>query len=448
MKMKTGQPANETVIYNYTSYCRIRGAMQLTSLLLKNGRVIDPAAGIDEIRDIFVVDGRIAAGGAEGVQPETAVIDCSGLWVVPGLIDVHCHLREPGGEHKETIATGTQAAARGGFTTVVAMANVNPAPDSVHEYHKIRKLIGDKAVVNVIQAASVTKDLRGRDLCDMTALTGAGVTVFTDDGHFIDRAAVLYQALQLSEKLNVTLALHEEDSTLRLYDPMAYHPLNETVAIARDLEVMRVAGGNVHFQHISTARSVELIRQAKREKLNVTAEVCPHHLTLTKKIIEKFGTHAKMAPPLRTEEDVAELLKGLDDGTIDLIATDHAPHAADDKLPPFDTAANGIVGFETALPVLLTHLIHEQGRQPSWLIERMSAIPGRLFGLSGGKLSLGEAADVCIIDPNKEWMIDRKNFASKGRNTPYHGAQVKGAVTLTIVNGRIVFDGRGESGIH
>ncbi len=414
----------------------------MSSLLLKGGWVIDPAQQLDGIRDVFVVDGRIEAVDSTIIQPEAQQIDCSGLWVVPGFIDVHCHLREPGGEHKETIATGTASAARGGFTTVVAMANVIPTPDNVNTYNRIRKLIAENAVVNVIQAASVTKDLRGRDLCDMASLAAAGVTIFTDDGHFIDRASILYQALRMSENLDVIVALHEEESTLRLYDPMAYDPLNETVAIARDLEVMRVAGGNVHFQHISTARGVDLIRKGKKERLNITAEVCPHHITLTKDIISKFGTHAKMAPPLRNEEDVAELLKGLDDGTIDMIATDHAPHSADDKLPPFDTAANGIVGFETALPVLLTKLIHEQGYKPMWLIDKMSSKPGQIFGLPGGNLSPGAIADICVIDPNQEHTIDRNQFASKGRNTPYHKMAVKGIVKLTIVNGQIVFDGR------
>lgn len=404
--------------------------------------MIDPAQQLDGICDVLIVDGRIQAVEYAITQPEAQQIDCSGLWVVPGFIDVHCHLREPGGEHKETIATGTTAAARGGFTTVVAMANVIPTPDNVNTYNRIRKLIAENAVVNVIQAASVTKDLRGRDLCDMASLAAAGVRIFTDDGHFIDRASILYQALRMSEKLDVIVALHEEESTLRLYDPMAYDPLNETVAIARDLEVMRVAGGNVHFQHISTARGVDLIREGKKEKLNITAEVCPHHITLTKDIISKFGTHAKMAPPLRNEEDVAELLKGLDDGTIDMIATDHAPHSADDKLPPFDTAANGIVGFETAVPVLLTKLVHEQGYKPMWLIEKMSSKPGQIFGLPGGNLSPGAIADICVIDPNQEHTIDRNQFASKGRNTPYHKMAVKGAVKLTIVNGQIVFDGR------
>lgn len=416
----------------------------MSSLLLKNGYVIDPAQQLEDIRDVLIADGRIVAIDTDLSSPEAKQVDCTGLWIAPGLVDVHCHLREPGGEHKETIATGTMAAARGGFTTVVAMANINPTPDNVNTYNKICKLIAEKAVVHVVQAASVTKDLRGRDLCDMASLAAAGVRIFTDDGHFIDRASVLYQALRLSEKLDVFVALHEEEGTLRLYDPMAYDPLNETVAIARDLEIMRVAGGKVHFQHISTARGVELIRKAKQEKLNVTAEVCPHHLTLTRDILNKFGTHAKMAPPLRNEEDVAELLKGLNDGTIDMIATDHAPHSADDKLPPFDTAANGIVGFETALPVLMTKLIHEQGYSPAWLIEKMSSSPGRIFGLPGGKLSVGENADLCIIDANREYVIDRNQFASKGRNTPYHNMAVKGAVAMTVVNGRIVIDGREE----
>jgi dihydroorotase len=370
------------------------------------------------------------------------VVDCSGKWVVPGLIDVLCHLREPGFEHKETFETGTKAAARGGFTTVVAMANLNPVPDKLIIYNRIQKLIEEKAVVRVIQACSVTKDLKGRDLCDMATLAAAGVKIFSDDGLYIDRAAVLYQALKLARKLNVVISLHEEDATLKSYWPTAYEPVNEFAAIARDLEIVRVTGGRVHFQHLSTANSVKLIRRAKKEGLAVTAEVCPHHLTLSLPDVARQGTNAKMAPPVRTQEDIDELIHGLDDGTIDMIATDHAPHALDDKNVTFDLAANGIVGFETALPTLLTKLVHEQGLSPAWLIERMSSKPARIFELPGGTLATGSPADICVIDPQREWTIDKNSFLSKSRNTPYHGTKVKGDIWLTFVNGSVVFDGR------
>jgi dihydroorotase len=412
-------------------------------VLFKQGRVIDPGQGRDSVADLLVSAGRVVeiapAITAEGAE----VIDCRGRWVVPGLVDVHCHLRDPGFEHKETMATGTLAAARGGFTTLVAMANVNPVPDSLGAWEKIARIIGEKAVVRVIQAASVTRDLRGRDLCDMATLAAAGVRVFTDDGNYIERAAVLYQALRLASKLGVTIALHEEDTSMKLYWPTAYEPVNEAVAITRDLEILRVTGGRVHFQHLSTARSVELIRRAKREGLDVTAEVCPHHLTLTKEAVTLYGTFAKMAPPLRTGEDIAELLKGLEDGTIDLIATDHAPHAADDKNTTFDEAANGILGLETALPVLLTELVTARGYSPAWLIERLTAKPAAAFDLPAGSLAIGSPADVCVIDPEAKWRIDSSRFASKSRNTPYHGQEVRGRVELTFVAGKPVYDGRG-----
>lgn len=412
------------------------------SILLKNGRVIDPAQGMDQSADILISDGKIAALAPNLASEGARIIDCSGKWVVPGLIDVHCHLREPGAEHKETIETGTKAAAHGGFTTVVAMANLNPVPDKLSVYNKIQKIIEEKAVVRVVQAASVTKDLKGRDLCDMATLVAAGVRIFSDDGLYIDRASVLYQALRLAKKLNVVISLHEEDASLKSYWPTAYEPVNEIAAIARDLEVLRVTGGRLHFQHLSTARSIELIRRAKKEGLSVTAEVCPHHLTLSLAEISLQGTAAKMAPPLRTQEDIDELIRGLDDGTVDLIATDHAPHAVDDKNVTFDLAANGIVGFETALPTLLTKLVHEQGLSPSWLIKRMSSNPAQIFGLPGGTLATGSAADICVIDPLIEWTIDKNKFLSKSRNTPYHGTKVKGCVWLTLVNGNVVFDGR------
>ncbi|MDF2572317.1 MAG: pyrC [Sporomusa sp.] len=411
-------------------------------VLLKNGQVIDPVQGIDGPADILISEGKISALAPNLPCEGARVFDCSGKWVVPGLIDVHCHLREPGFEHKETIETGTKAAAHGGFTTIIAMANLNPVPDKLSIYNKIQKLIEEKAVVRVIQAASVTKDLKGRDLCDMATLAAAGVRIFSDDGLYIDRASVLYQALQLAKKLNVVISLHEEDASLKSYWPTAYEPVNEIAAIARDLEILRVTGGRVHFQHLSTANSLELIRRAKKEGLNVTSEVCPHHLTLSVANVTMQGTNAKMAPPVRTHEDIAELIRGLDDGTVDVIATDHAPHAIDDKNVTFDLAANGIVGFETALPILLTKLVHEKGIAPSWLIKRMSSNPAQIFGLPGGTLAAGSPADVCVIDPHLEWTIDKNTFLSKSRNTPYHGTSVKGCVWLTLVNGNVIFDGR------
>lgn len=412
------------------------------TVVLKNGRVIDPAQGMDGFADVLIEAGKIAAIDSQVNTEGAKVVDCSGKWVVPGLVDVHCHLREPGFEHKETIETGSKSAARGGFTTVVAMANLNPVPDKLIIYNRIQKLIEEKAVVRVIQACSVTKDLKGRDLCDMATLTAAGVRIFSDDGLYIDRAAVLYQALKLASKLNVVISLHEEDATLKSYWPTAYEPVNEFAAIARDLEILRVTGGRVHFQHLSTAQSVELIRRAKKEGLAVTSEVCPHHLTLSLPDVTRQGTNAKMAPPVRTQEDIAALIRGLDDGTIDMIATDHAPHALDDKNVTFDLAANGIVGFETALPMLLTKLVHEQGFSPAWLIERMSCKPARIFDLPGGTLAAGSSADICVIDPQREWTIDKNKFISKSRNTPYHGTNVTGDVWLTLVNGNVVFDGR------
>ena len=417
----------------------------LVPILLKNGRVIDPSQNIDKVADILILNGKIAALELNETVNEAQVVDCTGMWIVPGLIDVHSHLREPGFERKETIATGTSAAAKGGFTTIVAMANLNPVPDNLNAYDKIQKIIAETAVVKVIQAGSVTKDLRGRDLCNMATLVAAGVKIFSDDGQYIDRASVLYQALRLASKLNVVISLHEEDSSLKLYWPTAYEPINEIAAIARDLEILRVTGGKLHFQHLSTAKSVDLIRSAKKEGLQVTAEVCPHHLTLTLEDVSIQGTNAKMAPPLRKNEDIEALIRGLDDGTIDMIATDHAPHAMDDKNVTYDLASNGIVGFETALPILLTRLIHQRGLAPSWLIKRMSCIPATVFGLDGGTLAQGAAADICVINPLMEWTIDSTRFLSKGRNTPYHGTKVKGGVMVTFVNGQMVYDGRSSS---
>lgn len=417
------------------------GKIGASSWLLKNGRVIDPAQNRDEQADVLISDGKIIAIGAGLTDSRAQVVDCRELWIVPGLIDVHCHLRDPGFEHKETMESGTKAAARGGFTTIVAMANVNPVPDNLNTYYKIQKLIEKKAIIRVIQAASVTKDLKGRDLSDMASLVAAGVKIFTDDGQYIERASVLYQALHLANKLDAVVMLHEEDTSLKLYWPTAYEPVNETAAIARDLEILRATGGKLHFQHLSTAKSVELIRRAKKAGLCVTAEVCPHHLTLSVDEISCYGTNAKMAPPLRTILDQEALIQGLNDGTIDFIATDHAPHALDDKNVPFDLAANGIVGLETALPVLLTKLVYGRGLSPAWLIKRMSYLPAKIFGLPGGTLTVGSEADICVIDPRVKWKIDSSRFLSQGRNTPYHGTRVQGDVRFTFVGGRKVYCG-------
>lgn len=413
-------------------------------IVLRGGWVIDPAQGTNRTADVLLADGVVKAIGPELAATDAEIVDCVGLWVVPGLIDAHCHLREPGFERKETLETGTRAAARGGFTTVVAMANLNPVPDNLNVYRRIQDLIAQKAVVRVVQAAGVTVDLKGRDLSDMATLAAEGVRVFSDDGYPIDRASILYQALQMSRRLKVMISVHEEDAALKGYWPTAYEPMNESILLSRDLEVLRAAGGHLHVQHVSTARSVELVRSAKQEGLTITAEVCPHHLTLTRDDVAIRGAQAKMAPPLRSKEDIEALIAGLTDGTVDFIATDHAPHTADDKSGPFDQAANGIVGFETALPVLLTRLVHERGISPAWLIEKMSANPAKILGLPGGLLELGSPADVCVIDPHQEWVVDSAKFTSKGRNTPYQGMKVKGRVMLTLVGGAKAFDSRKE----
>ena len=419
--------------------------MYAKSVVLRNGWIIDPAQGINRTADVLLTDGIVKAIGPDISAVDAEVIDCAGNWVIPGLIDAHCHLREPGFERKETIETGTMAAARGGFTTVVAMANLNPVPDNANVYRRIREIIGQKAVVRVVQAAGVTQDLKGRDLSDMATLAAEGVRIFSDDGYPIERASILYQALQMSRKLNLIISVHEEDAALKGYWPTAYEPMNEYILLNRDLEVLRAAGGHLHVQHLSAARSVELVRAAKKEGLKVTAEVCPHHLTLTRDDLAIRGTNAKMAPPLRDREDIEALLQGLNDGTIDFIATDHAPHTADDKGGPFDQAANGIVGFETAFAVLLTKLVHEKGMSPSWLIEKMTIKPANVLGLPGGTLAIGSPADVCVVDPHREWVVDSAKFASMGRNTPYQGMKMKGCVLLTFVGANKVFDGRKEA---
>ncbi len=419
------------------------------TILIKNGLVIDPANKIEELRDLLIENGKITKVEKDIHVPHAEVIDAKNLIVAPGLVDIHVHFRQPGQENKETIKSGSLAAAAGGFTSVACMANTNPPIDNLGTVELVKTIAKNDAVINVYPVAAVTKGILGSELTEMGELAEAGVVAFSDDGLPITDAMVMRRALEYSSMFDKPILVHEEDPNLccgghmnegevstRIGIP-GKSPLSESVMVARDLILARHAG-KVHFCHMSSGESIRLIRKAKQEGLKVSAETAPHYLVLTEEAVEGYDTHAKMAPPLRTKADLDELIKGIQDGTIDCIATDHAPHTRDDKNVEFNKAANGIIGLETALPVVAAHLVHKNIISWSKLIELMSLNPARIVGLAKGTLSVGADADIVLIDPNLEKKVDVNLFKSKGRNCPFEGWLLKGWPVKTICGGVIV----------
>ena len=362
----------------------------------------------------------------------------------PGLIDAHVHLRDPGLSYKASIATDTYAAAKGGVTHVVAMANVIPVPHTVSAHQMIMERMRKEAKVKATQVASLTPSIQSqniisKELSDIDELVASGVEIFSDDGNCLMDLTVLYKILMKTKEHNMIIMLHEEDEHMKWFEPTAFLHSAESSIVARDLELIRDVGGRrIHFQHISTRRSVELIRQAKADGLSVSSEVCPHHLLLTKAARDIYGTNAKMAPCLQTQDDIEALIEGLEDGTVDIIVSDHAPHTPEDKATELVKAPNGVIGVEVMFPVLLNEFVHKRKFSYSWLLEKLTIKPARLLGLSGGTLNVGEPADVCIFS-DREWVIKAENFASISRNTPYDGWEVKGCVEMTLVDGKVVY---------
>lgn len=380
------------------------------------------------------------------------IIDCKGKLLTPGFIDVHIHLREPGGEHKETIKTGTMAAARGGYTTVCSMPNTNPVPDSVEEVEKLFESIEKDAVVRVLPYAAITKGLKGKERTDISALSKTNIFAFTDDGVGIQTAGQMLEAMQEAAASNRAIVAHCEDNSI-LYGGAVHEGdvskrlgvpgiLNacESVQIARDVLLAETANCHYHVCHVSTKESVRVIRDAKRAGIRVTAEVSPHHLLLTEDDFVELDTNFKMNPPLRAKADRDALFEGLLDGTIDFIATDHAPHAEDEKAQSMVKAPFGIVGLETAFPLLYTHLVETGQMTLQQLVARMTYIPANVFNLPYGEIKTEAIADLTLIDLEKEVTIDEENFYSKGKNTPFNGWAVKGVPVLTIAAGKIVYE--------
>ena len=422
-------------------------------LLIRGGRVIDPSRSIDAILDILVVDGVFAEVG-EGIDPPEGAreIDAGGLVVTPGLIDVHVHLREPGGEHKETIATGARAAAAGGFTAVCAMPNTDPVVDDPAGVGFVLAQGVAAAAARVYPVGAISVGQEGEQLAAIGEMVEAGAVGITDDGNPVMDSGLMRKALEYAQAFDIPVADHPEDLGLSgagvmneglVATKLGLHGkpnASEDVHIVRDLLLAELTEGHIHLQHVSTAYGVEAIREAKARGVSVTAEASPHHLILTDARVEGFDTDAKMNPPLRSLSDREAVREGLADGTLDVFATDHAPHHYDEKEQAFAEAPNGIVGLETALGLALTHVVGEGLIDLPTLIHRMSVGPAQAFGLPGGTLAAGSPGDVTIIDPEKAWTIDRDRFLSKSRNTPFHGWKLKGRALYTIVGGVAVWE--------
>ena len=421
-------------------------------ILIRGGRILDPSRHTDEVADLFLADGKVQASGRDLGHPDDAlVLDATGKVVAPGLIDLHVHLREPGQEDLETVATGAMAAAAGGFSAVCAMPNTDPVTDNQAAVGFIVSQAQRAAKARVYPIGAVSLGQKGQQLAEFGELVGAGAVAVSDDGKPVASSHLMRTALEYARTFGIPVADHCEDPTLAaggaMHEGLVSTRLGlkgvpaaaEEIMVARDILLAELTGGHVHLCHMSTRGSVELIRRAKEKGLRVTAEACPHHFTLTHEACEGYNTNAKMNPPLREPEDREAIRQGLRDGTIDVICTDHAPHHYDAKEREFDDAPNGIIGLETALGLAVTELVDSGLLSLSDLVNRMSVMPARIFGLQGGSLAAGTAADVVVFDPEAEWTVRPETFYSKSRNTPFAGLRLTGRAETTIVRGQIVY---------
>lgn len=416
------------------------------SLIIKNGRILDPANGRDEVADLYIADGKISAAPVAGAT----VIDAGHLVVVPGLIDIHVHLREPGQTAKEDIATGTRAAARGGFTSVVCMPNTVPAADTPGTIALIRQRAREVGCVNVFPTGAITRNLAGEEMAPIGSLKKAGVVAITDDGHCVQNHELMRRAVEYAKMFDLPVLDHCQDKSLSADGVMhegywstvlglrGWPSAAEELIVARNILLAELCDGHIHCQHISAAGSVRLIREAKKRGVKISAEVCPHHFTLTDECLKNYDTNFKMNPPLGSERDREALLEGLADGTLDIIASDHAPHCTYEKEVEFDYAPFGILGLETQLALSLD-LVRKKVLTLPQLISKFTVAPAKLLNLPKGTLSVGADADITIFDPNREWTYDVNQSASKSRNSPFHGWPLKGAAVATLVGGKIVW---------
>jgi dihydroorotase len=420
-------------------------------LLIKGGRVLDPANNIDAVMDVLTEDGKIKLVAENISEQADEVIDASGKWVAPGLIDLHVHLREPGFERKETIKTGSMAAAAGGVTTICAMPNTNPITDNEILVEYIKLKADREAVVNVLPIGAITKGQKGEELADIGRMAAVGACAISEDGKSVANASLMKTALRYAGMFKLPVFDHCEDGLLagkgqmNAGDRAALLGLkgisndSEEVIVSRDMILADSVGVPIHLCHISTTGSVELIRQAKERGVRVTAEVTPHHFTLSDEDITAYDANYKMNPPLRSKKDVECMKQALKDNVLEVIATDHAPHHIDEKNCEFEKAANGIIGLETSLALSITELVEGGWLTPYQLIEKMSTNPAKILGRSDiGNLSVGSNADITVIDADKEYTIDKEKMHSKGKNTPFDGRKVKGIAAYTIVGGKVV----------
>ena len=434
-------------------------AIQLSqpgTLVIRGGRVVDPSSGVDRVGDVVVIDGRIALGG-ESVPAGAVSIDAGGLIVCPGLIDIHVHLREPGGEHKETIETGSRAAAAGGFTGGACMPNTAPAIDNAETLDFVRRRAREAGLCRVYPIAAITMGRKGSQLVNMATLRERGAVAFSDDGDGVEDDGVMRAALERAKPLGVPLIQHCEFKSMSaggvmhkgaVSDQLGLPGIDvvaEEAMIERDIELVRTTGGRYHVAHISTVGAVDLVRRAKADGLPVTAEVCTHHLVLTDEACSGRDPNTKMHPPLRSRSDVDACIEGLRDGTIDCIVTDHAPHAAEEKDRGFVDAPFGIVGLETALTLAAEALVTSGIWGWAELIQRMTSTPARLLGLPGGSLAAEREADITIIDPDVTWRIAASSMCSKSANTPFDGRKVVGRPIATILGGRLTYHASDEA---
>ena len=424
-------------------------------LLIKGGRVINPATNFDDIADVLIEDGKIVKI-AKGIKTRAdEIYEAAGKVVTPGLVDIHVHLREPGQEAKEDFASGTQAAAAGGFTTICTMPNTKPVVDTAALVRSLKQRAGDAGVVNVEIIGAVTKEQAGAELAEMGDMIEAGAVAFSDDGHFDSNAKVLLNAYDYLHTFDKVIINHEEEPTLvedgvmneghrsAMLGLKGRPSVAEDIAVARDILLAEYADARVHVAHISTARSVDIVRQAKKRGVRVTAEATPQHLTMTEECVNLFDTSTKINPPLRAQRDCEAILEGLKDGTIDAIVTDHSPHAQEEKDREYIYAPSGFPGLETSLGIMLTDLYHTGKLELPLIISKMSYEPAKVLGLSAGSLTEGAAADVTVIDPDLAWQVDEKKFYTKGSHSPFAGRQLKGKAVLTVVKGQIVMqDGK------
>lgn len=424
----------------------------MSSLWISNARVIDPISGRDAVGDVFAVDGRIVNSLTPEQQKHAQKIDGTGLIACPGLVDIHVHFREPGQTHKETILTGSQAAAAGGFTTVVCMPNTAPVADSAGTIQFIKDIVQRDAVVKVLPTGCITVGQKGQALAPIGSLKRAGVVAITDDGDCVQNNELMRRAVEYAKMFDLPVMDHCQDHSLTQGAVMNEGVMStrlglrgwpncaEDIIVSRNVILSTYTGAHIHMQHISSRNAVEILRRAKTRGVRVTAEATPHHIALTDSALATYDTHLKMNPPLRTEADRLEIIAGLRDGTLDCIATDHAPHTDYEKDKEFDYAPNGITGLETALSVSLDVLVKQNGFPLSQVIDLMTRRPADILNLPSGRLTEGAPADICLFDLDEEWLYDARSGFSKSRNSPWDGQKLKGRVKVTIVDGHVVFD--------